>query len=157
MPIEIERKFLVTNLSFLDVARDNIPISQGFLSSHPDRMVRVRIAGNDAFLTIKGKGNDSGASRFEWEKPITVDEANQLMELCEPGIIEKTRYLVPAGTHTIEVDVFHGENAGLILAEVEMVNETDDILLPDWVGREVTGEERYYNDRLSRMPFRQWK
>jgi len=154
--IEIERKFLVRNELFKAESRAAIPIAQGYLSSVPERTVRVRIKGNQGFLTIKGKGNASGASRMEWEKEITVAEAQMLLPLCEKGTIQKTRYEVVSGQHIIEVDVFEGENAGLILAEIELQSEDETYAKPDWLGEEVTHDARYYNAYLSQHPFGLW-
>jgi adenylate cyclase len=155
MAQEIERKFLVTG-RFKDAAHRATRIVQGYLSSVPERTVRVRIKGEQGFLTIKGIGNASGASRFEWEREIPVVEAEQLLALCEPGVIDKVRYLVTVGTHTFEVDEFHGDNAGLTVAEVEVAREDEAVTLPPWVGKEVTGETRYYNAMLMKHPFTRW-
>ena len=131
-------------------------ISQGYLSSVPERTVRVRIKGNQGFLTIKGKGNHSGISRYEWEKEIPVKEAEELLQLCEPGIIDKTRYLVKSGNHTFEVDEFHGENEGLILAEIELETENESFVKPSWIAEEVTGDAKYYNAVLTKHPYSRW-
>jgi adenylate cyclase len=155
MALEIERKFLV-NGSFREHATHHERIVQGYLSSVPERTVRVRIKGDKGFLTIKGIGNTSGASRYEWEREIPVPEADQLLALCEPGVIDKIRYHVPAGPHTYEVDVFHGENDGLIVAEVELATEDQAFERPTWLGAEVTGDPRYYNSALMKHPYRQW-
>ncbi len=152
---EIERKFLV-NGSYKDFATSSMYIEQGYLNSHSERTVRVRISNNEAWLTIKGKSNESGLSRIEWEKEIEHTEAKVLLSLCEPNTIEKTRYLVPAGGHTFEVDEFYGNNAGLVLAEIELKSETDLFAKPDWLGKEVTGDVKYYNASLLKKPFNQW-
>jgi len=154
--IEIERKYLVNSLDFLKQYSSKNEIAQGYLSSNPERTVRIRIKGNKGFITIKGIGSESGTSRFEWEKEIALEEAKLLLKLCEKGVIEKTRYEVKSGKHTIEIDVFHGENDGLILAEIELKNENEAILKPNWLGNEVTNDERYYNSYLSQNPFRNW-
>ncbi|WP_299433285.1 CYTH domain-containing protein [uncultured Aquimarina sp.] len=154
--IEIERKFLVTSESFKKEAQKNTKISQGYLNSNPERAVRIRIKGGKGFLTIKGKSNDSGTSRFEWEKEIDLKEAEVLLQLCEKGVIEKTRYEVQIGNHTYEVDEFYGENEGLIVAEIELSNENEEFLKPDWLGEEVTGDNRYYNSQLSKNPYKIW-
>jgi adenylate cyclase len=154
--IEIERKFLVRNDAFIDQASTKKYISQGYLNSDPLRTVRVRTKGNQAFLTIKGQSSASGLSRFEWEKEIAVDEAKALLLLCESGIIEKTRYEIYFEKHTFEVDVFHGLNDGLIIAEIELVTEMETFTIPDWLGIEVTGDKRYYNSYLSQLPFSTW-
>ena len=156
MAVEIERKFLVTGDGFKREATAAVHIIQGYLSSVPERVVRVRIKGDKGYITIKGIGSDSGMTRYEWEKEIPVGDARELMSLCEPGIIDKTRYLVPAGAHTIEVDVFHGDNDGLVLAEVELPDESSPIERPRWLGEEVTGDKRYYNNELATHPFKDW-
>lgn len=154
--VEIERKFLVSNRNFISESSENFRIVQGYLNSNPERTVRVRIKGNKGFLTIKGKGNESGMSRFEWEKEIAVSEAEALLQLCEKGVIDKIRYEVPMGKHTYEVDVFFGENEGLIVAEIELQSENEDFEKPNWLGKEVTSDERYYNAYLSNHPFKSW-
>ncbi len=154
--IEIERKFLVTSEAFKKEAFTQNRITQGYLSSVSRRTVRVRIKGNKGFLTIKGISNESGLSRFEWEKEIPVEEAQQLMHLCERGIIDKTRFEVKMGNHIFEVDEFYGENEGLIMAEVELNSETETFEKPSWLGKEVTSDKRYYNSYLSKNPFKDW-
>lgn len=154
--VEIERKFLVASDVFKsDVLLQN-HIAQGYLVSAPERTVRVRIKGEKGFLTIKGKTNETGLSRFEWEKEIPVAEAKELLLLCEKGVIEKTRYEIQVGQHVFEVDEFHGENEGLILAEVELQSETEIFEKPIWLGEEVTNDNRYYNSYLSQHPFKSW-
>lgn len=155
MAQEIERKFLVTG-PFRDLAHQATRIVQGYLCSVPERTVRVRIRGDQGFLTIKGIGNASGASRFEWEREIPATEAEQLLALCEPGVIDKVRHLVRVGGHTVEVDEFHGENEGLVVAEVELAAEDEAFDRPAWLGREVTGDPRYYNAMLMKHPFTRW-
>jgi len=154
--IEIERKFLVTSTDFIQESQAQQKIAQGYLSSNPERTVRVRTKDDKGFLTIKGKSNTSGTSRFEWEKEIEIAEAKQLLLLCEKGVIEKTRYLVNVGKHLFEVDVFYGDNDGLIMAEIELSDEDEAFEKPDWLGKEVTKDERYYNAYLSRHPFTDW-
>ena len=151
MAKEIERKFLVEG-DFIPEAFDATRIIQGYISSDPERTVRVRIRGGRGFITIKGAGDASGVSRFEWEKEIPEDEARSLLELAEPGIIDKTRYLVKNtdGIHTWEVDVFHGRNEGLIVAEIELSRPDEPFDRPSWLGEEVTGDPRYYNSSLSK-------
>lgn len=152
--IEIERKFLVNDTSFLeDYSRSN-RIVQGYLSSHPERTVRVRIKGDRGFLTIKGKSE--GFSRYEWEKEINFEEAEKLLQLCEKGVIDKIRYDVIVGIHIYEVDVFYGENEGLIIAEIELDAEDETFEKPGWLGQEVTEDLRYYNSYLSKHPFKTW-
>ena len=126
---------------------------QGYICSDPDRTVRVRVRGDKGFLTIKGRSSLDGLSRYEWEKEIPVSEALELMNLCVSGVIDKTRYLVPYGGHTYEVDVFHGANEGLVLAEIELADEQEMFEKPSWLGEEVTGDVRYYNSMLSLHPF----
>lgn len=152
MPREIERKFLVTG-DFKQEACDSFRLVQGYISTDPDRTVRVRIKGEQGFLTIKGRSSLDGLSRYEWEKEIPVSEALELMNLCVSGVIDKTRYLVPCGDHTYEVDVFHGANEGLVLAEIELSDELEAFEKPFWLGEEVTGDVRYYNSMLSKHPF----
>ena len=156
MPQEIERKFLVTSEDFKTSAFKQTRITQGYLSSVPERTVRIRIKGKAAYITIKGIGNDSGASRFEWEKEITVPDAEELLKICEPGVIDKTRYEIKAGNYTFEVDEFHQENEGLVVAEVELKSESDQFEKPAWLGDEVTGDARYFNSMLMKYPFTKW-
>ena len=155
MPQEIERKFLVTG-EYKSQAYAQSRIVQGYISSARGRTVRVRIRDGRGFLTIKGASNESGTSRYEWEKEIPLDEARELLKLCEPGIIDKTRYLVRSGQHTFEVDEFYGENEGLTVAEVELSSEDEPFVKPAFVGREVMGDARYYNSQLMKHPFTTW-
>jgi len=157
MAQEIERKFLVENTNFKRNVRKAVRIRQGFLSSVPERIVRIRIKEEKAFITVKGLSNKSGISRYEWEKEIQLNEALELMDLCEPGIIDKTRYLIDAGKHTFEVDEFYGDNKDLIIAEIELDDENEDFEKPEWLGKEVTGDIRYYNAYLSKNPYKNWK
>lgn len=152
MAKEIERKFLVSG-EFRQDSPESYRIMQGYICSDPDRTVRVRVRGDKGFLTIKGRGSEDGLSRYEWEKEIPVTEAAELMALCGSGVIDKTRYLVPFGKHTYEVDVFHGANEGLVLAEIELSDEQEAFEKPSWLGEEVTGDVRYYNSMLSLHPF----
>lgn len=154
---ETERKFLVVGDYYKASATAKFDIAQGYLSSHPERTVRVRTKGNKGFLTVKGKGNESGTTRLEWEKEISIEEAKLLLPLCEKGTIEKTRYEIPVGGHVYEVDEFYGDNEGLIIAEIELADEDESFDKPDWLGAEVTGDERYYNAYLSRHPYNEWK
>lgn len=156
MAQEIERKFLVSG-EFKSSAFKATRITQGYLSSVPERTVRVRVKGEKGFITIKGIGSDSGASRFEWEKEISVEEVRDLLRICEPGVIDKTRYLVKAGEHTFEVDEFYGDNEGLTVAEVELSSEQEAFDRPAWLGVEVTGDVRYYNSMLMKNPYKNWK
>ncbi|HPE42715.1 MAG TPA: CYTH domain-containing protein [Bacteroidales bacterium] len=155
MAKEIERKFLVQG-DFKPFSKKSTRIVQGYLSSVPERTVRVRIKGEKGFITIKGIGSASGASRYEWEKEIPVAEVKELLQICEPGAIDKTRYLVDAGKHTFEVDEFYGENQGLIVAEVELSAEDESFEKPEWLGEEVTGDARYYNSMLMKNPYSKW-
>ncbi len=154
--VEIERKFLVVSEDFIQQAHTKHTIAQGYLNSNPERTVRVRIKGESGFLTIKGKGNESGTTRFEWETEISLLEAKPLLALCEKGVIQKTRYEIETGKHTYEVDVFSGENEGLIIAEIELRDENESFIKPKWLGKEVTNDERYYNAYLSKNPYRSW-
>lgn len=154
--LEIERKYTLKNTKFLLSAAKAFKITQGYLSSVPERTVRVRTKNDKGFLTIKGKSTTDGLSRFEWEKEISLEEALSLLNLCEDYVIEKTRYEVVYGNHIFEVDIFSGHNEGLMIAEVELQTEDESIDLPDWIEKEVTGEEKYYNAYLSNHPFTQW-
>lgn len=155
MAQEIERKFLVKG-EFKNLAKKETRITQGYLSSVPERTVRVRVKGEKGFITIKGIGNESGASRYEWEKEIASDEVKELLKICEPGVIDKTRFLVEAGEHTYEVDEFYGENEGLTVAEVELNSEDETFEKPEWLGEEVTGDVKYYNSMLMKNPYTKW-
>lgn len=155
--MEIERKFLVRHgRDFKAQAYAHDRIKQGYICSGHGCSVRVRLRGDRGYLTIKGPSLDGGLSRYEFEKEITVDEAQQLFRLCEPGIIDKTRYLVPCGRHTFEVDEFYGDNEGLVMAEVELSAPDEPFEKPDFIGREVTGDKRFYNSHLRRLPFSLW-
>ena len=156
MAQEIERKFLVKSEAFKSEAFKEMRITQGYLSSVPERTVRVRIKGGKGFITIKGIGNESGASRFEWEKELPVEEINDLLKLAEPGVIDKTRFNVKSGEHTFEVDEFYGENEGLIVAEVELEKEDEAFEKPEWLGEEVTGDVKYFNSMLMKNPYKNW-
>lgn len=146
---EIERKFLVESKDFLSQAKKSETIKQAYLSKDPERTVRIRIQGEKAFITIKGKSDKKGLSRFEWEKNINMPEAEALLKLALPFPIIKTRYWVPYQEQWFEVDVFEGAHQGLILAEIELMNETQKIGIPAWCGKEVTGDINYYNAYLS--------
>ncbi len=156
MALEIERKFLVTG-SFKLKASDKTRITQGYLSSVSERTVRVRVEDNKGFLTIKGIPNQTGVSRYEWEKEIPLKEAQELLNICEPSIIIKTRFIVPEKSGlNFEVDEFHNENEGLTIAEIELSTEDHPFDKPTWLGKEVTGESRYYNSTLAKNPFKTW-
>ena len=156
MSLEIERKFLVKNEDFKQEFYQKKQLKQGYLNSDKNRTVRVRISDNNAFLTIKGKSNSTGTTRFEWEKEIDKTEAEQLFFLCEPSIIDKTRFYVKSENHIFEVDEFYGDNEGLIVAEIELNSENESFKKPSWLGTEVTGDKRYYNSSLSKIPFKSW-
>lgn len=161
MALEIERKFLVAG-DFRSSATSCTRIVQGYICSERGRTVRVRLrsgaAGSQAFLTIKGPSTDDGLSRYEFEHPISLDEAESLLALCEPGVIDKERWLVPTPDgHTFEVDVFHGDNEGLVVAEVELQSPNEPFHRPEWLGREVTADRRYYNSQLRQHPYSAWK
>ena len=153
---EIERKFLVKG-SFKEHAISSMDIRQGFLSTVPERTVRVRIMGDKGFLTIKGIGNASGITRFEWEKQISRKEAIELLKICEPGAIDKIRFIIPIKDGLrFEVDEFLGQNKGLIIAEIELPSEDTPFDIPDWLGVEVTGVVKYYNSYLAQNPYNMW-
>lgn len=154
---EIERKFLVKG-DFKPFVTKQTKIVQGFLSTVPERTVRVRIKDTQGFLTIKGIGNASGASRYEFEKEISVQEAQDLMAICEPGVIDKTRFIVPTDNGLVfEVDEFYGENEGLTVAEIEIPSEDTSFTKPEWLGEEVTGNVKYFNSMLMKNPYKNWK
>ena len=156
MAQEIERKFLVKG-DFKPFVTKQTRIIQGYLSSVPERTVRVRIKGDKGFITIKGIGNESGASRYEWEKEIPVEEVKELLKLCEPGVIDKTRFIVPANDGLMfEVDEFYGDNEGLTVAEIELPSEDFKFEKPEWLGEEVTGDVRYFNSMLMKNPYKNW-
>ena len=154
--LEIERKFLVRHADYKRQAFSSSHIQQGYICSSHGRTVRVRIRDERGYLTIKGPSDGKGMSRYEFEKEITLDEAQELMKLCEPGSIDKVRYLVKSGSHTFEVDEFHGENEGLVMAEIELQSEEESFEKPDFIGQEVTGDHRYYNAYLTKCPFASW-
>ena len=156
MALEIERKYLVLDSSYKHEAFSSSHILQGYICSERGRSVRIRIRDEHAYLTIKGPSLDGGLSRYEFEQEIPIDDAQKLMTLCEPGIIDKTRWLVRSGDHIFEVDEFHADNDGLVVAEVELSAPTETPLLPHFVGQEVTGDRRYYNSKLRRHPYCQW-
>lgn len=151
--MEIERKFLVKG-DFMPEVTESVHIVQGYLSTNTNKIVRVRIRGNKGYLTIKGK--PKGISRFEWEEEIPVEQARQMISLCGSTVIDKTRNLVPAGKHTFEVDVFHGNNEGLVVAEIELGSEDEEFIRPSWLGEEVSYDKRYFNSQLLRHPFKNW-
>lgn len=154
---EIERKFRVKNTTFLQETTSKFKIVQGYLNSNPDRTVRIRLKENKAFITVKGKSNDAGTTRFEWEKEINYTEAEQLIQLCEDFIIEKIRYEVTYLNQLFEIDIFEGKNTGLIIAEIELESPNQKVVFPDWLGKEVTGDVRFYNAYLSKNPYTAWQ
>lgn len=154
--LEIERKFLVKNVDFITLATTKNRIVQGYLNSTPERTVRVRIKGNKGYLTIKGISNESGTTRMEWEKEIDLQDAEELLKLCEKGVIDKIRYEIPFGDHIYEVDIFNGDNEGLIMAEIELQTEDETFEKPYWLGEEITSDKRFYNAYLSNNPFKTW-
>lgn len=153
---EIERKFLVKG-DYKSLSYSSSRIAQGYLCSDGGRTVRVRIRGDKGYLTIKGPSDKAGISRYEWEKEIPLEDARELMKLCLPGLIDKTRYLVRSGNHVFEVDEFYGENEGLVVAEVELRSEDEAFVKPAFIDREVTGDRRYYNSSLMKHPYKEWK
>ena len=157
MALEIERKFLVLDDSYKHEAFSKSHILQGYICSGRGRTVRIRIRDDRAYITIKGPSLDGGLSRYEFEQEIPLDDARQLMKLCEPGTIDKTRWLVKSGRHTFEVDEFFGDNEGLVMAEVELAYEDEPYEKPDFIGKEVTGDRRYYNGHLRSNPYKMWK
>ena len=155
MAQEIERKFLVSG-EFKSQAFAQDRIIQGYICSAQGRTVRVRIRDNRGYLTIKGASNVSGTSRYEWEQELPLAEAEELMKLCEPCVIDKTRYLVRCGKHVFEVDEFYGDNDGLVVAEVELTSEDEAFDKPSFIAEEVTGDRRYYNSQLMKKPYKTW-
>lgn len=159
MAQEIERKFLVKGQDFKQQAYACSHIQQGYIGTKPGRTVRIRIRDDKAYLTIKGPAGEAGLSRYEFETEIAVSDALDLLKLCEPGLIDKHRYLVKCsdGRHTWEVDEFHGDNDGLVMAEVELESEDDTFDKPNFIGQEVTGDRRYYNGHLRANPYKNWR
>ncbi|MDR1980208.1 MAG: CYTH domain-containing protein [Tannerellaceae bacterium] len=156
MAIEIERKFIVTG-DFSKEVQYSRRIVQGYLCSGAGRSVRIRISGDEGFLTIKGAADESGWSRYEFERSIPLADAEEMLKLCEEGLIDKIRHYIPAGKHTWEVDVFNGDNRGLIIAEIELSSANESFEKPDWLGKEVTTDYRYYNAMLSKYPYSLWE
>ncbi|WP_406685215.1 CYTH domain-containing protein [Seonamhaeicola sp. MEBiC1930] len=154
--IEIERKFLVKSNAYKQEAFKEIRITQGFLNTHKERTVRVRLKGDYGFLTVKGLSSDDGLKRFEWETQITEEEAKSLLNICESGVIDKIRYEVEVKNHIFEIDEFFGDNHGLVIAEVELKSENETFEKPNWLGKEVTGDIKYYNSQISKNPYCNW-
>ena len=157
MAQEIERKYLVLDDSYKHEAFTSSRIQQGYICSERGRTVRIRIRDEHAYLTIKGPSLNGGLSRYEFEHEIPLDDARYMLRLCEPGLIDKTRWLVHSGKHVFEVDEFYGDNEGLVIAEVELQYEDEPFEKPAFIGQEVTGDRRYYNSQLRRNPYRLWK
>ena len=156
MHIETERKFLVRDDSYKAGAVESHRIRQGYIAHDSGRSVRVRIRDDQGFLTVKGPFLGE-ASRPEWEKEISRPEAEDLFLLCKPGRVDKTRWIVPEGTgRFFEVDEFHGDNEGLVMAEIELGSEEEAFSHPSWLGEEVTGDKQYYNSYLARIPYKYW-
>ena len=156
MPQEIERKFLLKSDAYKMQSKKQTRLTQGYISSVPERTVRIRIKGDEGFITIKGISDEKGISRYEWEKKIDLEEARELLKLCEPGVIDKIRYEVEVDAFLFEVDEFKAENQGLVVAEIELSNEDETYPKPEWLGEEVTGDPRYYNVALSKHPYIKW-
>ena len=154
--LEIERKFAVKSTNFLANAKESYKITQGYLNTDKNRTVRVRIKGNKGFITVKGISSADGLSRFEWQKEINIKDAEALLLLCEDFVIDKTRYIIPFDAVVYEVDVFEGANKGLVIAEVELESTEQQFEKPEWLGEELTGDERFYNAYLSNVPFSSW-
>ena len=155
MNYEIERKFLVAG-DYKSHAFNHYRIVQGYLSSVPERVVRIRVQDDTAFITIKSTVSDTEFTRYEWEREIPVKDAEDMLRFCEKEIIEQTRYLVKVGKHVFEVDEFYGSNEGLLMAEVELQSEDEVFEKPDWLGEEVTSDDRYYNSMLVKHPYSEW-
>ena len=156
MGLEIERKFLVKDQSYRSLAYDRYKIIQGYIAQENGRSVRVRITDKEYVLTIKGPADCKGISRFEWNNCISLDDARELINLCQGMLIEKTRFLVRSEEHIFEIDEFVNRNSGLVIAEVELRSEQEAFNKPDFIGREVTGDHRYYNAYLAHTPFDKW-
>ncbi|TXG37320.1 CYTH domain-containing protein [Seonamhaeicola maritimus] len=154
--IEIERKFLVKSNAYKQEAFKETRITQGFLNTHKERTVRVRLKGDEGFLTVKGLSSNDGLKRFEWETQITDEEAKSLLNICEPGVIDKIRYEVEIKNHIFEIDEFFGDNQGLVIAEVELNSVDETFEKPNWLGKEVTGDIKYYNSQISKNPYCKW-
>ena len=155
MALEIERKYLI-DLEKIGTLENGVRIKQGYLSTNKDAVVRVRVKNDKAYLTIKG--SNSGIARLEFEYEIPLNEANEMLEkLCQKPVIDKTRYLIKHDIHTWEVDIFYGDNEGLVVAEVELSSEDEHINLPIWVKEEVSHDDRYFNSNLMKHPFKDWQ
>lgn len=157
MGLEIERKFLVKGNDYRNEAYKYYDMVQGYIAHENGRSVRIRITNTESLITIKGPTDAKGMSRYEWNHTIDKRDAVELMELCQGSKIEKRRYLVHSGPHVFEIDEFHGESEGLVIAEVELTSENEVFQKPDFIGDEVTGDKRYYNAHLTRDPYKNWK
>jgi CYTH domain-containing protein len=155
MGYEIERKFLVSG-EYKNHSYQHYQIKQGYLSQSNLNVVRVRVIDQNAFITIKSSTVQGSFTHLEYEYEIPVEDAEQLLKLCESGVIDKTRYLIKSGDHIFEVDEFYGDNNGLVIAEIELRSEDEKFDKPSWLGLEVTGDERYYNAYLSKHPYKEW-
>ena len=155
MGLEIERKFLLKNNSWKKEVKETISIRQGYLNSEIERTIRIRIQGERGVLTIKGKNQNVTRKEFEYQIPL--DDALHLISMCEKPIIEKTRFLIPSNRSTWEIDVFDGENKGLVIAEIELSSEEESFDIPNWLGKEVSSESKYYNSSLITNPYSKWK
>lgn len=156
MAMEIERKFIVSGPGYKERARSCSHITQGYILSDEGRTVRIRRRDDKAYLTIKGPSSNGGTTRFEWEKEVSSEDAEEMFKMCRGGLVDKHRYLVESGHHIWEVDEFHGDNEGLVMAEVELSYADEAFLKPDFVSEEVTGDVRYYNSMLMKHPFKEW-
>ena len=156
MAYEIERKFLVSGV-YKTQSFESLNIKQGYLSLAGSHVVRVRVKGEKGYLTIKTSMEEGTIARKEWEYEIPVHDAEEMLQICADAIVDKTRYLIKVGNHIFEVDEFYGDNEGLVIAEVELKQEDEWFEKPDWLGKEVTGEVRYYNSYLSMHPYREWR
>jgi CYTH domain-containing protein len=156
MHLEIERKFLVEG-PYKHLAYNMSHIEQGYFATAPGTTVRIRIRGDKGYLTIKGNADVTGLSRYEFETEIPFDDAKQMMQLCRPGSVIKDRYLIKNGKHTIEVDEFHGDNEGLTIAEIELESPDEEYIMAPFLGKEITGDPRYYSKYLLVRPYKLWK
>lgn len=154
MGLEIERKFLIKDTSWKNETKEGISIRQGYLNSEVERTVRVRVHGEQGVLTIKGKNQNLTRKEFEYQIPL--DDALDLIDLCEKPIIEKTRFLLSVNHNTWEIDVFEGENEGLVVAEIELTSEEESFDIPSWLGEEVSSDSKFYNSSLIKNPYANW-
>lgn len=155
MATEIERKFLVVG-EFKHLAHNRTHIEQGYFLTEPGKTVRIRIRDDKAYLTIKGPSDKAGLARYEFETEVSIEDGRELMKLCMPGKVQKDRWLIENGKHTIEVDEFFGDNEGLVMAEIELSDENEEYVKPAFLGKEVTGDKRFYNKYMLRRPYKLW-